>query len=449
MNKFNTLFNKVIAESSISRIYDYIKNFECATISASRGKITNVTENTFVPPDYENERNLTKEENRKRNSLLKAKLLHLGYGVTSLDGKYAEAGTTFPGKETSYFVVNIKDDPEFFDNLFELSEYFNQDSFLYKPKNTVSAQLVGTNYAERNEIFGTPGYNQTIDIGTFNPSGFDGALSKIRNKMFQFKLNENKNQSLSFVGKELLSEETFEKLNVTSKGACANSAKKINLNKLLVFEDYSNKINPIKMSNPKILGKGFEYVNCNNACLILEDSLNRTLEVMKGKDFAIITAYRGNMSKRENIRRNRMLRAELNKLHMGVHQLVGHWQEAPDNKDYRECLPSELTDVIERSYLIAKPEDMSFNEFKNVITNLLTIDNATQDAALIKNSEGIFAINKQGDMDKVGSYTTIGKIGQAYSQHVKKMNVPFIFEGIETPVTNIGKQLWHKYHIHY
>ena len=50
--------NKVIAESSISRIYDYIKNFECATISASRGKITNVTENTFVPPDYENERTL-------------------------------------------------------------------------------------------------------------------------------------------------------------------------------------------------------------------------------------------------------------------------------------------------------------------------------------------------------------------------------------------------------
>ena len=76
------------------------------------------------------------------------------------------------------------------------------------------------------------------------------------------------------------------------------------------FEDYSNNILPVN-------------------CIISEDSLSRTLSIIQDKDFAILTAYRANFTKSENILRNRKLRAILNELHMGVHQLVGHWQEAP------------------------------------------------------------------------------------------------------------------------
>jgi hypothetical protein len=229
MKKFNEMCDKIILESSISKIMNYVKNFECATISASRGKLTNLTDNAFVPEDYENERALTKEENRKRNTELKAKLLKLGYGVTSLDGRFAEAGEMFPGKETSYFVVNRNEDPEFFNNIFALSEYFNQDSFLYKPAGVTSAKLIGTNNAERNEDWGQPGYNQEIEVGEFHPAGFEGALSKMGNKVFQFRLNEHKEQNKQFFANNILCEEIFENLSVQSKAAVTRTAKKVNI----------------------------------------------------------------------------------------------------------------------------------------------------------------------------------------------------------------------------
>jgi hypothetical protein len=227
MEKFNKLVEKVITESSISKILHYVKNFECATISASRGKLTNLTDNSFVPAGYEDERDLTKEENRIRNTELKAKLLKLGYGVTALDGRFAEAGQMFPGKETSYFVVNRNDDPNFFDNIFYLSEYFNQDSFLYKPAGSMSAKLIGTNNAERNEDWGQPGYNGEIEVGDFHPNGFEGALSKMGNKVFQFRLNENKEQNEKFMADKILCEEIFENLSIQTKSAVTKTAKRI------------------------------------------------------------------------------------------------------------------------------------------------------------------------------------------------------------------------------
>lgn len=227
MKKFNELVEKVISESSISKILYYVKNFECATISASRGKLTNLTDNAYVPEDYADERDLTKEENRKRNTELKAKLLKLGYGVTALDGRFAEAGEMFPGKETSYFVVNRNEDPEFFNNIFRLSEYFNQDSFLYKPAGTMSAKLIGTNNAERNEDWGQPGFNNEIEVGDFHPNGFEGALSKMGNKVFQFRLNENKEQDKSFMANKILCEEIFDNLSVQTKAAVTKTAKRI------------------------------------------------------------------------------------------------------------------------------------------------------------------------------------------------------------------------------
>jgi hypothetical protein len=207
----------------------YVENFECATVSASRGKLTNLTPGAFVPEGYENERPLTKEENRKRNTELKAALLKYGYGVTSLDGRFAEAGEMFPGKETSYFVVNRNNDPEFFNNVFRLSEYFNQDSFLYKPEGTMEAKLIGTNNAERNEDWGQPGYQQEINVGEFHPEGFEGALSKMGNKVFQFRLNEHKEQNKQFFANNILCEEIFENLSVQSKAAVTRTAKKVNL----------------------------------------------------------------------------------------------------------------------------------------------------------------------------------------------------------------------------
>ena len=104
---------------------------------------------------------------------------------------------------------------------------------------------------------------------------------------------------------------------------------------------------------------------------------------MEDNDFAIISAYRNKFSKKENIKRNRKLRTVLNKKKMGVYQLVGHWLEAPDGKEYDKVDKNELTDTVERSYFITRPDEMSYTDFEKLIVELLTIDDATQDCGLI------------------------------------------------------------------
>jgi hypothetical protein len=213
------------------------------------------------------------------------------------------------------------------------------------------------------------------------------------------------------------------------------------------FEDYSDKI--IKTENQ------IKYADGHNNCIISEDSLSRTLSIMKDKDFAILTAYRSNFSKVENIVRNRKLRAILNNHKMGVHQLVGHWQEAPAGMDYEQAKKDGLlTDSVERFYLVAKPDSMTTSDFINLAIELMTIDGETQDGVVfhcadVTGKEGYYILNNDGSFFKIGDKLTLGKISQAYSRHVKKSNIPFVFEGLEVPVSNSGKLAFKKLNILY
>ena len=207
------------------------------------------------------------------------------------------------------------------------------------------------------------------------------------------------------------------------------------------FEDYSN---TLQYDNGI-----YKYLNCNNRAVIYEGTFNRLLSQMHNNDFVIITAYRANFTKKENILRNRKLRGILNSHKMGVHQLVGHWQEAPSGVDYKDAKKSDLIDSVERSYMVVKHNSMSDNEFKNIIMSCMTIDNETQDAVLYKHNDSYFLLYNNGTEEEIGSKLTLNKISQAYSQYVKKMDIPFVFEGVETPVTNIGKQIFNKHNILY
>jgi hypothetical protein len=106
-----------------------------------------------------------------------------------------------------------------------------------------------------------------------------------------------------------------------------------------------------------------------NNNLISEAGLSRMLSQVKSdQDFAILTAYRGNYTKEQNIARNRDLRSELNRKKMGPYQLVGHWQECQDSSyDYKNCPKNLLKDVIERSYMVVKPKDMEVEEFQPTV----------------------------------------------------------------------------------
>lgn len=207
------------------------------------------------------------------------------------------------------------------------------------------------------------------------------------------------------------------------------------------FEDYSNELVYNSEKNY------YEFLNCSNTSIISEGSFNRLLDRMKNNDFAIITAYRANFSKKENILRNRKLRGILNNYKIGVHQLVGHWQEAPKGVDYKDAKKSELTDSVERSYMVAKPDMMSDEEFKKIIMQCMTIDNEKQDGAVYKKGNVYYILYNNGEEEEIGTKMTLNKISQAYSQYVKKTDIPFVFEGYEEPSTNVGKQMYSKHNI--
>ncbi len=172
-----------------------------------------------------------------------------------------------------------------------------------------------------------------------------------------------------------------------------------------------------------------------------QTGLDRIFQHMSGATaWAIFTAYRDEYSKAENVRRNRNLRATLNARKLGVHPLVGHWRECTlkrvDGKPipYDECPEDNLGDVIERSYFIVKPVDWDAQRFEDLIFSLAA--EYDQDA-LVFAGNGKAGVYDPGDRTEYESFSSntpnVEVIARAYSRYGKKMNVPFVFEGIETP----------------
>lgn len=176
LNEINTLY-----ESSLNRVTTWIKENDIVTMTAFRHQLADVTNKTFMGK-YEEGHVFSLKENRIRNRDLKAKLLSLGYGVTHIYGSWIEGlngNDSIEVNEESFFVVNLNNDDKFYTNIFQLSEYYNQDSFLYKAKNDDNAYLVGTNNA------GFPGYCNKVPTGTLStlPSKY---MSRIKSAALAF-----------------------------------------------------------------------------------------------------------------------------------------------------------------------------------------------------------------------------------------------------------------------
>jgi len=160
-------------------------------------------------------------------------------------------------------------------------------------------------------------------------------------------------------------------------------------------------------------------------------------------DAAIITAYRHECSLSQNIVRNRILRTTLNSSKMGAYQLVGHFQE------YDEDVKANV-DVIERSYFIVRPDTMSFEAFVEILKGLMTIDGKTQESIIVKRHGTWFIMNTMGEFSSIGTNVTLGKIAQAYSQSVLKVNTPFVIEGMEVPQSGrVAMYLFNKNNVLY
>lgn len=192
-----------------------------------------------------------------------------------------------------------------------------------------------------------------------------------------------------------------------------------------------------------ILKNGIKkFKNSKNNNIICEASLNRLLDLYSRDQWAIITEYRTRFTKEENIKRNRKLRGILNQYKMGPHQLVGRWQECTlKDVEWDKCPKDKLVDTFERSYFVSKPNNFDENEFKNLMINLMTIDDETQDAIVYSDGNKIYIIGGNGEIFDVFSELKLNKIAQAYSRHVKKHNIPFIFEGMELPGSISGRMV--------
>lgn len=187
-----------------------------------------------------------------------------------------------------------------------------------------------------------------------------------------------------------------------------------------------------------------EWCDERRGVTVCEASLTRMIEHM-GRPFAVITAYKSQWdngvkrTREDNIAQNRELRGRLNARHMGAHQLVGHWRECslPDT-EYEKCPPDKLVDVIERSYFVPMPEDADLEDFRSLMVSLGR--EFKQNAIIVSDGRvaSVIDCNTGSTIVDLGR-VSLNKIGQGYSQHILKQNVPFVFEGFEQMHGNIAR----------
>jgi len=152
-----------VGESSLSRLYKHNTEHDCGVITAFR-----VARNCGEGTKY------TVRENRQRDKSLRARLMSLGYGVTSIRGKgdQMEPGTT----ERGYFVVDGKDTGTLLPDLQKLGGYFEQDAILMIPQGSfqgdAAAFVIGTNGCSNNFLKG--GLRKEFSSTNFgsNPENF-------------------------------------------------------------------------------------------------------------------------------------------------------------------------------------------------------------------------------------------------------------------------------------
>jgi len=154
---------------------------------------------------------------------------------------------------------------------------------------------------------------------------------------------------------------------------------------------------------------------------------------------ALLTAYRQLIPPKENKRRNKQLLGKMNARGMGPYVLIGHWQECQDNAiPYEDCPEDMMLDAVEEAFMIIKPDAMSRADFHAFI--LAAVIKYNQNCALVKQDGFYYIYDQKGVFSKVGSSRKFG-LSQAYSQHIKKMDIPFVFEGVLVPATIGGKYI--------
>jgi len=239
MSNFHDKWRGFVNESSLSRLHQHTQEHDTAIITAYRNNPFSDPNNYCAQgiPDTGQDKGSINRANIARNRELHARLLgfnrmpseasdvHKDYGVTKIVGTYVEnygdPEKEVEVKEVSFFVTNLKDSPEFIQDVTDLGEEYCQDSVAIIPQGGQGAYLVGTNHSD------FPGYAQTLELGDYKPGVEAEFMSKIRNRPFT--LGEVKNM------------ETYKDLSMNAKWVVAKITERLSKKRLAEgLSDYAS-----------------------------------------------------------------------------------------------------------------------------------------------------------------------------------------------------------------
>ncbi len=215
VKKIKEIFYEILIESSLNRLITKMKSHDTGIITAWRDKEVDKEGIAHV---------YTYKERQQRNKSLLAKLMTLGYNVTSVRGVFIENFGKKDSKEVtenSFFVEDLKDRGTLKNHLISLGTEFDQDSVLFIPRitkknNKGSSFLIGL----KNDSFPEKGEEKEYPILKIGGNDYQ-FLTKVSGRPFYFTENfeileadKSCSSSLGQMGMSLLANKNWEDLEV-------------------------------------------------------------------------------------------------------------------------------------------------------------------------------------------------------------------------------------------
>ena len=184
-------YRQIVNESGLSRMRQHMMEHDTALMSAFR---------SYLKDKDGNEIKVTRKQNMKRTSQLKAEL-GKKYNITVVQGKYIEDYGTPKAKEVgevTFFVVDQDDSGNLEKDIIKAGIDMEQDSVLFIEKGAKNGRLHGTNDAD------FPGFGEVVPVGhpVFGKSG--EFMTKVKGRPFVLKeviITEHKVPQLGNMGK--------------------------------------------------------------------------------------------------------------------------------------------------------------------------------------------------------------------------------------------------------